>query len=396
VPAEAAETAITHILGADLDEIELDALIKQVAQQSGVGVRALRQTLKARRAERATQNREAARAEAQVHRTDRRPRLPAPLGDAPWLPEMDVLNDVLGRASDRLPPARRLEGQFAEVATIPAVGMHLFTSANAEEDDGGGQEQEEAAETVPEQAVIKTLSGCEAAEMIERHIEHYDAEDERPVHYPSNFVGHYMTRTDRALPHLVAINTLPLVLPHRELWAPDGLDREHGTAFLIDQAIRDLMPRHPPSREDIGPMMRFLCETWLADVAADFAGKCVLVSSAMAIIERTLFDDRPVYVVTAGKRGTGKTTTLKMIIEAVIGARAIAAAWSPNDEERRKALLAYLMQGLAYILWDNIKRNTAISCPHIEKACTAAQYTDRELGFTKTLVAALLDHTFFH
>jgi hypothetical protein len=209
---------------------------------------------------------------------------------------------------------RRWGMGWREVVRIPAVGMHLFRSANADEEDA-----EEDDEVAPEQAVIKTLSECEAAEMIERHIEHYDAEsdDERPVHYPGNFVGHYMTRTDRALPHLVAINTLPLVLPDRTLWAPDGLDREHGTAFLIDQAIRDLMPQHPPAKGDIGLMLKFLCDEWLADVAAGFADKCVLLASGMTIIERTLLDDRPVFVTTAGKRGTGKTTVLKMIIEAV-------------------------------------------------------------------------------
>jgi TPR repeat protein len=47
---------------------------------------------------------------------------------------------------------------------------------------------------------------------------------------------------------------------------------------------------------------------------------------------------------------------------------------SPNDEERHKALLAYFMHGVAYILWDNIARGTQVSCPHIEKSCTSAYY----------------------
>jgi len=59
---------------------------------------------------------------------------------------------------------------------------------------------------------------------------------------------------------------------------------------------------------------------------------------------------------TAGRRGGGKTTTLIMLILAVTGLWPAAAAWSPSEEERRKALMSYFLQGVAYILWDNIAR----------------------------------------
>jgi len=52
---------------------------------------------------------------------------------------------------------------------------------------------------------------------------------------------------------------------------------------------------------------------------------------------------------------------------AVTGVRPSAAAWSPNEEERRKPLLAYLMEAVPAIIWDNIPRGSQISCPHIRK-----------------------------
>ena len=64
----------------------------------------------------------------------------------------------------------------------------------------------------PEQWVLSTMSEMETAEMIEKHIEHYveDAKGNRyPVHYPTNFVRHYMKRDDNALPVVVAIATAP-------------------------------------------------------------------------------------------------------------------------------------------------------------------------------------------
>jgi hypothetical protein len=68
-----------------------------------------------------------------------------------------------------------------------------------------------------------------------------------------------------------------------------------------------------------------------------------------------------------------------------LGRRPSAAAWSPSAEERRKALLACLAEGVATLVWDNIERGTAISCPSIEKALTSAEYSDRVLGSTRTM-----------
>src|SRR5262249_17482169 len=92
--------------------------------------------------------------------------------------------------------------------------------------------------------------------------------------------------------------------------------------------------------------------------------------------------------VTAGRRGGGKTTTLIMLMMAVTGVRPAAAAWSSNEEERRKALLAYLLEGLPALIWDNIPHGTKIACPHIEKSCSAAMYSDRKLGVSETIVAS--------
>jgi N-6 DNA Methylase len=134
--------------------------------------------------------------------------------------------------------------------------------------------------------------------------------------------------------------------------------------------------------------MQFLTDDWLCDVATDYSGKCVLVAYGGSIIERTLLDTRPVFFITAGRRGGGKTTVLQMILLAITGVMPSAAAWSPNEEERRKSLLSYLMSGTAHLLWDNIPRGLQISCPHIEKACTISYYSDRRLCASEIVTAA--------
>lgn len=46
------------------------------------------------------------------------------------------------------------------------------------------------------------------------------------------------------------------------------------------------------------------------------------------------------------------------------------------------------MFGVPYIFWDNIARGATISCPHIEKSCTAAYYADRKLGVSEMVKTA--------
>ena len=141
--------------------------------------------------------------------------------------------------------------------------------------------------------------------------------------------------------------------------------------------------------------MAFLCDEWLVDVATDYAGKCTIIAAALTLIERSLLPDRPCFFVTAGRRGGGKTTTIIMLIMAVTGLWPAAAAWSTNEEERRKALMSYFLYGVPYILWDNIARGTQISCPHIEKSCTAAYYADRKLGVSEMVCTAASTIHFF-
>src|SRR3954454_14042180 len=94
------------------------------------------------------------------------------------------------------------------------------------------------------------------------------------------------------------------------------------------------------------------------------------------------------------RRGGGKTTVLNILLVAATGARPAAAAWSPDAEEQRKALLSYLMAAVPAVGWDNIPGGTQISCPPLERACTAADYADRRLGVSEMVSVSAAVHLF--
>lgn len=237
--------------------------------------------------------------------------------------------------------------------------------------------------------IIRKLNEMEMAEVIEKHI-NYVNKDGESVHLPMQFVRHYLKRRDVVLPTIVAISTLPIVLADGHILGTEqGFDRLRGIQFRTQKEVSAVIPkREDCTDEAVANAMRFLTDEWLVDVLTDYAGKCKIIAAGLTIIERSLLPSRPCFFVTAGRRGGGKTTLIEMMINGVLGLAPAAAAWSTNEEERRKALLSYFMYGCSYILWDNVARGTQISCPHVEKSCTASYYADRKLGLSEMVSTA--------
>jgi hypothetical protein len=378
------------MLAAEVSQDEAEALRNRVAERSGTGKRTLENLLKQTRREQASQRAQEERTRRAAERLDPRPEIPAPATDAPWLPQMSVLNDVLGASTAPEPPMRDIDGVITQVRVRRVPNMHMLTSEGANDGDA-----EEARQAATEQPLLTRLDETRAAELIEQHIDYVD-ENGRHVHLAAPFVKHFLTRADDALPIVAAIATLPIVLSDGTLLAKRGLDRQRGIVFRVPPDLLAMVPR-PEECTDaaVAAAMRFLVDDWLCDVATDYTGKCILIAAALTVIERSVLPERPAFFVTAGRRGGGKTTALIMLLVAVTGIRPSAAAWSPNEEERRKAVLSYLMEALPAIIWDNIPRGTQISCPHIEKSCTTAFYSDRRLGVSEMVaVSASVVHLF--
>jgi hypothetical protein len=380
-----AQRFIELAMTADLDEGELEYLRCFAAEKSELGRRTINVLLKAARAKKAAQRAQDLRARQLTERLDPRPRIVVPDADQDWLPQIAIINDVLGASSASEPPTRNIDGTVTRVRKLSLPNLHAFARTEADSNDL----------PAPEQWMLRRMNDMEVAELIEQHIDYVD-EDGRSVHLPMPFVRHYVDRNDGVLPTVVAIATLPIILGNGSLLAPDGLDRNHGIVFKIQKELRAVLPqRQDCTAPAIRKAVEFLCHEWLCDVATDYTGKCILIAAALTVSERSLLPDRPAFFVTAGRRGGGKTTTLAMLIKAVTGDWPAAAAWSSNEEERRKALLSYFLSGVGYILWDNIPRGAQIACPHIEKSCTAAYYSDRKLGVSEMVATAASTIHFF-
>lgn len=376
---QAVEIFSEYVKQSEINVVERKALIDLVAQRSGAGKReieALYRLIESN-SKKARQNEERDRRRAE--RKDGRPIIKAPAHDAEILPVCRILDEALTSPPDAPRPlCRDIDGFVTEATCIRVPRTRAFTSDAVKDSEL----------PPPEQWGLRRMTEVDLAQAIERKV-HFVEKDDRSVHLPTQFVRHYLRQSISPLPMLVAGATLPVVLADGTLVAPEGIDRERGIWFEIPHEVREVIPRPEDcDAASVKAAMTFLCDDWLCDVASDATGKCTLIAAALTLIERSLLDQRPCFFVIAGRRGGGKTTTLKMLIKAVTGLDPAAAAWSTNEDERRKALLSYFLGGVAYVLWDNIPRGAQIQCPHIEKSCTAAFYADRKLGVSEMVATA--------
>jgi hypothetical protein len=111
VPAgEVVMVLVDMLLRAAVSPAEEEALTSYAKELSGSGTRAISRQIKLAREDKAAKDTEEARERHMAEREDPRPCLPAPAHDAPWLPEMAAYDDVLGKSTDRVPPARNISG----------------------------------------------------------------------------------------------------------------------------------------------------------------------------------------------------------------------------------------------------------------------------------------------
>jgi hypothetical protein len=116
-------------VAADLDAIERADLRQLARELSGAGLRVIDGVLKAAQQKQAAQEAKRAQALRAAQRRDQRPQIRSPFPDEPWLPQMGVINDVIGKVTAAKPPARDIDDDAMGVLKLPVPNMHAFTQS---------------------------------------------------------------------------------------------------------------------------------------------------------------------------------------------------------------------------------------------------------------------------
>ena len=134
--ADDAVAALVRLAGAaDLSPVEITALVYEVAERAGVGVRDIRAMLKAAAAEPARSRIAAARERAMAERSDPRPLKGGRQLDAEWLPVVGALDAVAGAVDRVRRPRRDIDSTLMRERRMPIAHTHAFTTANEEGGD---------------------------------------------------------------------------------------------------------------------------------------------------------------------------------------------------------------------------------------------------------------------
>ena len=368
--------AMAILAASEMEADELADFAASVAKAANIGVRAVLARMAKQRREREQAERKAAMAPGADGRIVR----PRPEPDGELTPIVTFLDQLLAADRREEPPMRDASGNLVEVRVREPWALHLLTS------DGTNDTADDIeAMKAPAEPVLVRLTPVCVEMLVERYVRWIVTKENKSYFgaLPRPYIDALMQLSPSAIPEVRAINTTPLISISGNVIDGVGLDRSTGLVHRIDPLLRACLPADPPTEQAVREAVTFLFDEWLIDVALDRVGKAIAIMMAMTLIERALLPERPAFFVTAGQRGGGKTTLVNMITLAALGRRAAAAGWSENAEERRKALFSYLRQGVACLAWDNIARGSAISCPHIEAALTAAETSDRVLGVSR-------------
>jgi hypothetical protein len=116
---------------ADLDAQELEELRELAHERSKINKRTIDVMLKAARQEHAAKRAKQEHTRHAAERTDPRQQIPNPDPNTPWLPYMQVLNDVLGSSPELRPSMRDIDNDIMRVKKIRIPDTHAFTTAGA-------------------------------------------------------------------------------------------------------------------------------------------------------------------------------------------------------------------------------------------------------------------------
>ena len=132
---EVVATFALRAAGADIDAVDLAELRQLAKKLAGINLSAIDAAFKAAQQQQAAQNAKTKRAHQAASRRDPRPRIRAPLNDEPWLPQIGVLNEVIGAVVADMPPSRDIDDDAMSVRRRAIPDTHGFTSTSPEGED---------------------------------------------------------------------------------------------------------------------------------------------------------------------------------------------------------------------------------------------------------------------
>ncbi|ARJ65141.1 hypothetical protein WV31_05440 [Magnetospirillum sp. ME-1] len=332
-----------------LSPVEREALIKRAARQSGVGVRAMTATLKA--AEEAASSADVADLDDQAHAAGK-PVIRVRAGGA--LAAVKAADEAL--AAQTPPIAFERGGALVRMAKSGIDSDHRIVAMSDAD---------------------LSLRLAEAATWVQPSRE----DGERTIDPPPDIVRKLASNVGHwSVPPLVGITDVPVLrLETGEIHGSTGYDPVSGL-FYSGSAPPLEVPAQPSRGDAVAAMERVLAPFSEFVFADAEVGRSVLAAYVLTGAIRQVIDLAPGLIVSAHKRGSGKTLAVRAA-NALLYGRApsmVAPEKDFSEAEQRKQLTAQLLRGTTSLCLDNLL--APVGGGPLDAMMTMTSWDDRVLG----------------
>ena len=230
-------------------------------------------------------------------------------------------------------------GDVVRIAQQRSALLHLLTSETA----AGGAHNAMFA-PAPASPLIMLHTPESMRTIVERRVRYLQDNEEggppRVVSLAEPFIRALLApRQDSKLPMLHAVSDVPVVMPSGKVIVAGGYHAESGIFFTCDEDEARAVVPDDISATAVCDAYLFLVGELFVDVALldRDRGMAALTAFLLTGMSYPVLPEKPVFLVKAPQRGSGKTTLVNMIVRPITRRSAAAASWSVNEEERRKA-----------------------------------------------------------
>jgi hypothetical protein len=194
--------------------------------------------------------------------------------------------------------------------------------------------------------------------------------------------------SDWGLPELLNVIEAPALRPDGSILDTPGYD---SSTKLFYEPAKNLAVHVPenPTTDEISTAVECITEIFLDyPFADDKSSKANMLAGLLTPICRpAITGSTPLLLIGATIAGSGKTM-LSEIIAIIATGSAAGLHSAPTDEtEWRKTLTSILLEGTSVVVFDNIAH--LLDSPVLCMALTAVTYSDRVLGISKSMAAAV-------
>lgn len=187
---------------------------------------------------------------------------------------------------------------------------------------------------------------------------------------------------DWRFPRLVGVVNHPILSKQGDILQNEGYHRETGIYLDFVGAVFEPIPEKP-SKDDAVSAVAYLRQTYSSfDFKSDVDFAVHLATLLTGILRRTLHT-APMFHYGAPVPGTGKTLLASSVAIVLTGEEPRTMNYTKDEDESRKRYLAFLREGHAVGLIDNV--STALTGDTLCTILTESVFTDRVLGVSQNL-----------